>query len=81
MTTRSGRNPGNAVQSSDMWNAVLEAADDEGLRLLAHHIVRCTETIGELFGAEDICLPACDRDSDPDQRARRNSSRWLTMLM
>jgi hypothetical protein len=64
MTTRSGGSPGNAVQSSDMWNVVPETTDDEGLRLPAHHIVRYTGTIGELFGAEEFRPATCDRGSD-----------------
>jgi hypothetical protein len=47
-----------------MWNVVPETTDDESLRLLAHHIVRYTGTIGELFGAEEFRLAACDRGSN-----------------
>jgi hypothetical protein len=61
---RKSTDTGNAVQSSDMWNVVPETTEDEGLRLLAHHIVGYTETIGELLRAEEFRLAACDRGSD-----------------
>jgi hypothetical protein len=47
-----------------MWNVVPETTEDEALGLLAHHIVRYTETIGELLRAEESRLAACDRGSD-----------------